>query len=98
MKQLLEVGFNLIICGNFNIVTEESDRVATTPFKINREGKFLAQVCADASLRDLYRILHPTKTHFTRFDTNVKTRIDGIYISSSIHALNYDTYMTDLSI
>lgn len=47
------MGFNLIICGDFNIVTEESDRVATTPFKINREGKFLAQVCADASLRDL---------------------------------------------
>uniref|UniRef100_A0A3Q4HTZ4 Endonuclease/exonuclease/phosphatase domain-containing protein n=1 Tax=Neolamprologus brichardi TaxID=32507 RepID=A0A3Q4HTZ4_NEOBR len=86
MKQLLEVGFNLIICGDFNIVTEESDRAATTPSKINCEGTFLAQVCADASLRDLYRVIHPTKIHFTRFDTNVKTRIDRIYISSSIRS------------
>uniref|UniRef100_A0A3Q4GNW3 Endonuclease/exonuclease/phosphatase domain-containing protein n=1 Tax=Neolamprologus brichardi TaxID=32507 RepID=A0A3Q4GNW3_NEOBR len=86
MKQLLEVGFNLIICGDFNIVTEESDRVATTPFKINREGKFLAQVCADASLRDLYRILHPTKIHFTSFDTNSERHNESFgHISKTCH-------------
>lgn len=87
LKQLLEVGFNVILCGDFNIVTEERDRIAATPFKATREGKLLAHVCADVSLRDLYRILNPLKVH-----SQGQTRIDRIYISSQTQALRYGTF------
>uniref|UniRef100_A0A3P9B483 exodeoxyribonuclease III n=1 Tax=Maylandia zebra TaxID=106582 RepID=A0A3P9B483_9CICH len=92
MRHLLECGFNTVLCGDFNMVTEENDRIASTIFKESREGKLLTQICNDASLRDLYRILNPQTIHFTRFDSSSKTRIDRIYISSEIVALRYNDF------
>uniref|UniRef100_A0A668RM93 exodeoxyribonuclease III n=1 Tax=Oreochromis aureus TaxID=47969 RepID=A0A668RM93_OREAU len=97
MRQLLECGFNTVLCEDFNIVTEENDRFASTTFKESREGKLLTQICKDASLRDLYIILNPQTTHYTRFDSASKTRIDRIYISSKISALRYNDFVTELS-
>uniref|UniRef100_A0A3P8RCS1 exodeoxyribonuclease III n=1 Tax=Astatotilapia calliptera TaxID=8154 RepID=A0A3P8RCS1_ASTCA len=97
MRHLLECGFNTVLCGDFNMVTEENDRIASTIFKESREGKLLTQICNDASLRDLYRILNPQTIHFTRFDSFSKTRIDRIYISSEIVALRYNDFVTDFS-
>uniref|UniRef100_A0A669D7Z6 Endonuclease/exonuclease/phosphatase domain-containing protein n=1 Tax=Oreochromis niloticus TaxID=8128 RepID=A0A669D7Z6_ORENI len=37
MRHLLECGFNTVLCGDFNMVTEENDRIASTTFKESRE-------------------------------------------------------------
>uniref|UniRef100_A0A668TGV0 exodeoxyribonuclease III n=1 Tax=Oreochromis aureus TaxID=47969 RepID=A0A668TGV0_OREAU len=66
MRHLLECGFNTVLCGDFNMVTEENDRIASTTFKESREGKLLTQICKDASLRDLYRILNPQTTLYKK--------------------------------
>lgn len=53
MKHLLEIGFNVILCGDFNIVTEATDRISNIAFRESREAKFLVQICNEAALRDL---------------------------------------------
>uniref|UniRef100_A0A3B3DJ71 Endonuclease/exonuclease/phosphatase domain-containing protein n=1 Tax=Oryzias melastigma TaxID=30732 RepID=A0A3B3DJ71_ORYME len=65
VNEIINVGFNVILCGDFNTVTEEKDRISTFPFKISREGKLLADICSNASLADVYRTLHPNNVHFT---------------------------------
>uniref|UniRef100_A0A3Q2WV40 Endonuclease/exonuclease/phosphatase domain-containing protein n=1 Tax=Haplochromis burtoni TaxID=8153 RepID=A0A3Q2WV40_HAPBU len=95
---LLEIGFNIILCGDFNIVTEATDRISNVEFRESRrESKLLVQICKEAAVRDLYRVLHPHTIHYTRFDSLTKTRIDRFYISSSIQSLKYDTFLTDFS-
>uniref|UniRef100_A0A3Q3VPJ2 Endonuclease/exonuclease/phosphatase domain-containing protein n=1 Tax=Mola mola TaxID=94237 RepID=A0A3Q3VPJ2_MOLML len=80
LRGIVNVGVNLILCGEFNTVTEDQDRIAT-PFQIAREGKLLVEVHKGASLSDLYRVLNPKTIHFTPFDGKTKTRIDRIYMS-----------------
>uniref|UniRef100_A0A3P9D1I3 exodeoxyribonuclease III n=1 Tax=Maylandia zebra TaxID=106582 RepID=A0A3P9D1I3_9CICH len=55
LKYLLEIGFNIILCGDFNIVTEATDRISKVKFRELRESKLLVKVCKEAALRDLYR-------------------------------------------
>lgn len=59
LKYLLETGFNIILCGDFNIVTEATDRISNVEFRELRESKLLVKVYKEAALRDLYRLLHP---------------------------------------
>uniref|UniRef100_A0A668RZ55 exodeoxyribonuclease III n=1 Tax=Oreochromis aureus TaxID=47969 RepID=A0A668RZ55_OREAU len=84
LKYLLETGFNIILCGDFNIVTEATDRISKVEFRELRESKLLVKVCKEAALRDLYRHLHPHTVHYTRFDSLTKTRIDRFYISHNV--------------
>uniref|UniRef100_A0A669BWZ5 Endonuclease/exonuclease/phosphatase domain-containing protein n=1 Tax=Oreochromis niloticus TaxID=8128 RepID=A0A669BWZ5_ORENI len=90
-------GFNIILCGDFNIVTEATDRISNVEFRKLRESKMLVQICKEAALSDLYRVLHPHTIHYTRFNSLTKTRIDRFYISSNIQSLKYDTFLTDFS-
>uniref|UniRef100_A0AAX7UBY7 Reverse transcriptase domain-containing protein n=1 Tax=Astatotilapia calliptera TaxID=8154 RepID=A0AAX7UBY7_ASTCA len=96
-RYLLEIGFNIILCGDFNIVTEATDRISKVEFRELRESKLLVKVCKEAALRDLYRHLHPHTVHYTRFDSLTKTRIDRFYISHNVQGLKYDTLLTDFS-
>uniref|UniRef100_A0A3Q4B746 Endonuclease/exonuclease/phosphatase domain-containing protein n=1 Tax=Mola mola TaxID=94237 RepID=A0A3Q4B746_MOLML len=79
LREIVNVGFSLILCGDFNTVTADQDRIAATSFQIAREGKLLVEVCKGASLSDLYRGLNPKTIHFTHFYGKTKTRIDRIY-------------------
>uniref|UniRef100_A0A668VXY8 Uncharacterized protein n=1 Tax=Oreochromis aureus TaxID=47969 RepID=A0A668VXY8_OREAU len=56
-------GFNIILCGDFNIVTEATDRISNVEFRELRESKMLVQICKEAALSDLYRVLHPHTIH-----------------------------------
>uniref|UniRef100_A0A3B3CR18 Endonuclease/exonuclease/phosphatase domain-containing protein n=1 Tax=Oryzias melastigma TaxID=30732 RepID=A0A3B3CR18_ORYME len=76
VNEIIKVGFNVILCGDFNTVTEETNGISATPFKISRESKLLAEICSNASLVDVYRTLHPNNICFTCSDINSKTRID----------------------
>uniref|UniRef100_A0A3Q3VXC6 Endonuclease/exonuclease/phosphatase domain-containing protein n=1 Tax=Mola mola TaxID=94237 RepID=A0A3Q3VXC6_MOLML len=75
LREIVNVGFNLILCGDFNTVTKDQDRIAATPFQIAREGKLLVEVCKSASLSDLYRVLNPKTIHFTCFDGKTKPEL-----------------------
>uniref|UniRef100_A0A8B9K6H3 Endonuclease/exonuclease/phosphatase domain-containing protein n=1 Tax=Astyanax mexicanus TaxID=7994 RepID=A0A8B9K6H3_ASTMX len=57
LKVLMCVGFNVIICGDFNTITSA----------IRQEGIFLRQIMEEQNIFDSFRILFPTKIDFTRF-------------------------------
>ena len=42
-------------------------------------------------VRDVFRVLHPNDVGYTRFDRNVKTRVDRIYINENITPITYKT-------
>lgn len=98
LRELLCVGFNIILCGDFNTVTDAKDRIANSHLKyLNPEGKLLTSVCNDAKLGDVFRSLNPDSIGFTRFDGKTKTRIDRIYLSGHMSPINYETSLFESS-
>uniref|UniRef100_A0A3Q1HXX2 Endonuclease/exonuclease/phosphatase domain-containing protein n=1 Tax=Anabas testudineus TaxID=64144 RepID=A0A3Q1HXX2_ANATE len=61
MKELLSVGYNLILCGDFNTVTEENDRCSSVSFKLTREGKLLKETCHDTITSTSSSLLPPSQ-------------------------------------
>uniref|UniRef100_A0AAY5L4I5 Endonuclease/exonuclease/phosphatase domain-containing protein n=1 Tax=Esox lucius TaxID=8010 RepID=A0AAY5L4I5_ESOLU len=80
--ELLCVGYRVIVCGDFNTITEEHDRISPTALKIKHEGKTLSKIIDNSDVSDVYRHLYPTTTDFTRYDGKAKTRIDRLYKQS----------------
>lgn len=83
LKDLLGVGYLIIMCADFNTITEISDR-SLGPGKIMRDGSLLKNICDMCEMRDSFRVLHPLEAGYTRFDSNTRTRLDRVYISKSI--------------
>lgn len=76
LRELLSVGYNIILCEDFNTVISENDRHSAVPFTLTSEGKVLKEICEEFKLIDVYRSLNPSGFDFTRFDAKTKTRID----------------------
>uniref|UniRef100_A0A7N6BPG2 Endonuclease/exonuclease/phosphatase domain-containing protein n=1 Tax=Anabas testudineus TaxID=64144 RepID=A0A7N6BPG2_ANATE len=55
MKELLFVGYNLILCGDFNTVTEENDRCSSVSFKLSREAQLNILVKSDIKIWEILR-------------------------------------------
>uniref|UniRef100_A0A3B1J3P5 Reverse transcriptase domain-containing protein n=1 Tax=Astyanax mexicanus TaxID=7994 RepID=A0A3B1J3P5_ASTMX len=91
LYEILLVGFPVILCGDFNTITDLKDRVADNTIHITREGKLLEKICTTCGLKDSFRELFPLDSGFTRFDSRVKTRIDRIYTTKDIKVINYKT-------
>uniref|UniRef100_A0A8C6U1L7 Endonuclease/exonuclease/phosphatase domain-containing protein n=1 Tax=Neogobius melanostomus TaxID=47308 RepID=A0A8C6U1L7_9GOBI len=89
MREILTVNYTTIICGDFNIITEEKDRIASTVYKTSKEGKLLKEISQEHDLIDAFRALNPNVYGFTRYDSKSKTRIDRIYTSSNVKILSY---------
>ena len=97
LRELLTVGYNIILGGDFNTVTEDIDKCTTAVFKLRAEGKLLKEICSDAGLIDVCRSLNPFRMDFTRYDKTTKTRIDRIYVSNHFSVTNYRTIFNLLS-
>lgn len=91
LPELLCGGQNIILAGDFNTVTDNKDREASTAFKLSKEGKLLKEICEEFRVQDVFRALHPDDFGFTRFDYKTKTRIDRIYVSNQIKIKEYTT-------
>lgn len=91
LYELLVMGYHTVLCGDFNAYTDANDRIPTHPFKLSREGKALKAMSDFCNVNDVFRMLCPTKTDFTRFDSKVRTRIDRIYVSEGIVPMDYQT-------
>lgn len=89
--ELLGVGFNIFLCGDFNTITDIKDRVPVKNMQLTREGKLLKSVCETCEMKDSFREKYPNAVGFTRISRDVKTRIDRIYVNSSskIRITNY---------
>lgn len=97
IRELLNVSFNVILCGDFNTITDERDRIGKGSFRNTIEGKILKQISEEYNLTDTFRALHPFDYGFTRSDPKVKTRIDRIYTSPNIKIISYKTIFKDCS-
>ena len=93
IKTLLCVGFYVIVCGDFNTVTDERDRIAERSSKIGREGNVLKQIMNEYDMHDTFRMVYPDRIDFTRFDRTCKTRIDRIYVNKKFAVISYKTKM-----
>lgn len=97
LQEITFTGHHVIVCGDYNTITESNDRISNTPFRISPEGKCLKEVTNNVDLVDVFRKLNPNVEGFTRFDSLCKTRIDRIYTSKTINPINYNTILTDAS-
>lgn len=89
LQELLNVGYD-IMCGDFDTITDKADRIPFKHIPITKDGNLLKKICDKTALKD------PNKSHFTRIDKMVKTRIDRIYVSKSFKTITYNTeYLVD---
>uniref|UniRef100_A0A3B1JL75 Endonuclease/exonuclease/phosphatase domain-containing protein n=1 Tax=Astyanax mexicanus TaxID=7994 RepID=A0A3B1JL75_ASTMX len=93
LKMLLCVGYYVILCGDFNTITDEQDRISGRLCKIGREGKVLKEIMSEYNMQDTFRIVYPNRIDFTRFDSVYKTRIDRIYVNKKFSIISYKTKM-----
>uniref|UniRef100_A0A3B1KE89 exodeoxyribonuclease III n=1 Tax=Astyanax mexicanus TaxID=7994 RepID=A0A3B1KE89_ASTMX len=91
LPELLCSGHDIILAGDFNTVTEENDREASTHFKLSKEGKILKEICDEFEMKDSFRVMYPDSFGFTRYDNKTKTRIDRIYVSKQANLNDYKT-------
>uniref|UniRef100_A0A3B1JYF2 exodeoxyribonuclease III n=1 Tax=Astyanax mexicanus TaxID=7994 RepID=A0A3B1JYF2_ASTMX len=91
LKNLLYVGYHIIVCGDFNTITDNIDSSSSKPNKITRVGHILKIIMSENKLNDSFRILYPNKIDYTRFDTSCNSRIDRIYTSEKVTVLSYIT-------
>uniref|UniRef100_A0A672Y4V7 Endonuclease/exonuclease/phosphatase domain-containing protein n=1 Tax=Sphaeramia orbicularis TaxID=375764 RepID=A0A672Y4V7_9TELE len=66
LRELLMVGYKVILSGDFNTVTAENDRYSTAPFRLTTEGKHLKLINEEAKLIDTCRSINPFGLEFTR--------------------------------
>lgn len=90
LSELLSIGYPIIVCGDFNTITEPLDNIQGVG-KISRDGVLLKNIGETHKLKDTYRVLNPLGKDFTHFDKNIRTRIDRIYVSGNIHTQSYHT-------
>lgn len=76
----------VIVCGDFNIITDNKDKMGHKQCKIRREGPFLKAMMEEHQFLDVFRVLHPEEIDYTRFDSTGKSRIDRVYINNSLQA------------
>lgn len=73
LRELLTVGYTIILVEDFNTVSEEIDKCSTAVFKLRPEVKLLKEIYDDANLIDVCRSLNPVGMDFTRYDKTSKT-------------------------
>ena len=99
LQELCFTEHNVVLCGDFNTITEENDRISSSglPFRISSEGKCLKDVTNNVGMCDVFRTLYPNDVSYSRFESISKTRIDRIYISKALSPINYSTCFIDTS-
>lgn len=65
--------------------SDGEDRIPQQPLKMTKEKRTLIKMSEECGMKDVFRVLHPVKVDFTRFDN-----INQIYVSSNILPLEYN--------
>ena len=71
---------NIILMGDFNSIIHENDREG----KQKRINHYLKNFIENLNFKDSFKLLHPNQISYTFISPNGKSRIDRIYVSSSL--------------
>ena len=74
------MGFEVILCGDFDVITEENDRIPIKDIPLSRDGKLLEKVSDTCKMVDAFREIYPNKPGYTQIDSCVKTTIDRVCV------------------
>ena len=56
------MGFGVILCGDFNVITEENDRITIKDIPLSGDVKLLKNECDNCKMVDAFREFYTNKT------------------------------------
>lgn len=72
LHDLLMVGYFTVVCGDFNAYTVGKDKIPQQPIQMTKEKRAQIKMSEECDMKNVFRVLHPDKVDFTRFNNNIK--------------------------